>query len=112
MLISFLGDCTKLNVAYQDSTCDSDLQQCTLTCETGLVPTNNKTAVKLCQLDGNWSGPDIKCGMLSIWYFTYILIYNDLFMSPSKSKKILPTHVLFGNGISYRNIGLPSSNLQ
>ena len=43
--------------------CTNKLQECTYSCSHGLKSNNNKDTVKKCQLDGTWSGPDLKCGM-------------------------------------------------
>ena len=40
---------------------------------------------------------------------------KNIFLSGTidpKSNEILPTHVRFGNGLSNKNTGLPSSNLE
>ena len=60
-----VGVCTKPNAGKsQDISCTDDMQQCTYKCAQGYVSSSNTDAVKICQLNGSWSGPDLTCGML------------------------------------------------
>ena len=61
-------------MADQDLTCTDDLQQCTYECKSGFVDTSIKNAVKECQLNGIWSGPDLTCSMLSFLLFLSSII--------------------------------------
>ena len=67
VICSTSGVCTKPNAGkMQNISCTDDLQQCTYKCAPGYVNKTNTDAVKICQLDGSWSGPDLTCGMLII----------------------------------------------
>ena len=73
---SLAGHCSRLpNISNQILTCSDDFQKCTYKCKSGYEMRNKlNDGVRMCQLNGTWSGANISCGTYSLCQIVLLLI--------------------------------------